>query len=134
MGKKQAMGYPRYGKLWYGEIHLFCSKLHSLIHIIDAEMLAHQAEKMFGPSGDDDLTALLVNKSHRIPDKITPGTRTGAKQQRIVLPLLYLMDHIRFRVRYQIAVGIEILIVKWNKFQKDMLIGDQPHPFRVLEV
>jgi len=61
--KKQTMGYAGHGEFGNREVHFFRSQLDGLIHIVDTEMFADEAKKVFGPAGDDDLTAFLIHKS-----------------------------------------------------------------------
>src|SRR5258708_40259314 len=55
MCKEQAMGNAGYGKFRKRNIHFLTGQLNGLIHIINAKVLPYQAEKMLGPSRNNDL-------------------------------------------------------------------------------
>src|ERR1700755_2881736 len=114
------MGYACHSEFGNREVHLFGSHLHGLVHIVDTEMFADEAKKVFGPAGDDDLTAFLIHKPYRVPDEITPGACAGTQKQGVVLSFLHLMDHIHFGICHKVSVDIEILVVKRDEFKEDM--------------
>src|SRR6218665_1385960 len=90
-------------------------------------MLTDQAKEMFGASGDDDLVSFLIHQSNRIADGITPCSRVGADEDGIIFILFDLMDHKNFRIFDHVSFAIEIIIIEWNKFKKDVIVQRKLH-------
>src|SRR5579863_5229143 len=134
VGKKKAMGNARHGEFGNGQVQLFTHRLNSLVHVIDAQVLAHEAQEMFSPAGDNDLTFLLVEEADGIADQVAPGTCGSAQQDGIIPAFFHLMDHIDLGVLHQVTVGVKILIVEGDEFEKDVLVGDEAHPAVILGV
>src|SRR5580658_8394967 len=127
MCKKKAMRYACHGKFGDGDVQFLADYLDGLIHVIDAQVLADEAQEVLRSSGNNDLTLLLVQKADGIPDQVAPGPGGCAQQDGIVPAFFHFMDHIRLGVLYQIPVGIEILAVEGDELEKDMLVGDETH-------
>lgn len=72
MRKETTAGNTRYSKLSNAYVHFVSHGTYSPVHIVDAEMFTHQAQKMFRSAGDDNLCPILINKLNCVANQISP--------------------------------------------------------------
>src|SRR5690606_3771028 len=116
----------------YGNVEFRTHHCDRLVHVLHAEVFAYQAEKMFRSASDHDFRAFKVDKLQCISDEISPCTCVGAHEQCIFFSFFHFMDHLRIRLCYHVAVGVEVLIIKRHKLEEDIIIQDELHSLRML--
>ena len=134
MGKKVLIWETDDGKLGNADIEIFTYQFDGLVHIFHAEVFAHKAQEMFGPSCDHHLAPGKVYKAKCVTNQIALCSGIGAHEQCIFTAFFHFMDHQGLGIVYHLAITVEIPLIEGDEFHEDVVVENKFHPLGIFMV